>query len=123
MKGGIRLGLHEFVNDLPPVGITPRGIATSRWVWGITTCTAKTRDQLSHHTRADGTTLGSLTDGAVLTMVSGQHVRAYIARIGCPLVYGHPVALEAFSARRRFSSRERREKRLHDHTASHRVEL
>jgi hypothetical protein len=123
MTCGIRLGLHEFVNDLPPLGINPRGIATSRWLWGITPCTAKPRDQLSNHTRADGKTLGSLTDGAVLTMVSGQHVRAYISRIGFPLVYGHPVALEACSARRRFSSRERREKRLHDHTASHRVKL
>jgi len=58
MKRGIRLGLHECVNDLPPLGINPRGIATSRWLWGITTCTAKPRDQLSNNTRADGQTLG-----------------------------------------------------------------
>ena len=58
MKRGIRLGLHEFVNDLPPLGLNPRGIATSMGWWGITTCTAKPRDQLSNNTRADGTTLG-----------------------------------------------------------------
>jgi hypothetical protein len=58
IKRSLRLGLHEFVNDLPPLGINPRGIATSMWLWGIITCTAKTCDQLSNKTRADGKTLG-----------------------------------------------------------------
>ena len=62
IKRGIWLGLHEFVDDLPSLGIDPRGIATSMRLWGITTCTAKTRYQLSNKTRADGKTLGELAD-------------------------------------------------------------
>jgi hypothetical protein len=38
-------------------------------------------------------------------------------------MYRHPVALGAVSARRRFSRRESREKRLNDHTAFHIVVL
>ena len=43
IKRGIRMVLHEFVDDLPPLGINSRGIATSMGLRGITTCTAKTR--------------------------------------------------------------------------------
>jgi hypothetical protein len=68
--------LHEFVDDLLPLGINPRGIATSMGLRGIMTCTAKTHDQLSNKTRADGKTLGQLTDGAFLTMVCAQNFLA-----------------------------------------------
>jgi hypothetical protein len=61
-KRGLRMVLHEFVDDLPPLGITARGIATSMGLRGITTRTAKTHEQLSHKTRADGKTLDQLTD-------------------------------------------------------------
>jgi hypothetical protein len=54
--------LHEFVDDLLPLGINPGGIATSMGLRGISTCTAKTHDQLSNKTWADGKTLGQLTD-------------------------------------------------------------
>lgn len=58
IKRGIRLGLHEGGDDLPPLGINPRRIATSMGVRSITPGTAKTRDELSYKTRADGKTLG-----------------------------------------------------------------
>ncbi len=53
---------HEFVDDLLPLGINPRWMATSMGLRGIITCTANTHDQLAHNTRADGKTLGQLTD-------------------------------------------------------------
>ncbi len=62
IERGIRMVLHECVDDLPPLGINARGIATSMGLRGITTRTAKTHDQLSNNTRADGQTLGQLTD-------------------------------------------------------------
>ena len=61
-KRGIRMVLHEFVDDLPPLGSTARGITISMGLQGITTRTAKTHAQLSNTTRADGKTLGQLTD-------------------------------------------------------------
>jgi hypothetical protein len=58
IKCGIRMVLHAFVDDLLPLGIKPRWIATSMGLRGIITCTGKTPDQRSNNTRADGTTLG-----------------------------------------------------------------
>lgn len=58
IKRGIRLGLHECRDDLPPLGINPRRIATSMGVRSITPGPAKTRDEFSHEPRADGKTLG-----------------------------------------------------------------
>ena len=114
IKGGIRMGLHEFGDDLLPLGSNPRGMATSMGLRGIMTGTAKPHDQLSNKTRADGKTLGQLTDGAFLTMVCAQTFLASIYRIGFHVVSWHPVALEAGSACRRFSGRESREQRLTD---------
>ena len=73
---GIRMVLHEGGDDLLPLGSNPRGIATSTGLRGIVTCTAKTHDQRSHKPRADGKTLGQLTDGAFLTVGGAQNFRA-----------------------------------------------
>jgi hypothetical protein len=43
IERGIRMVLHEFVYDLPPWGINPRGIATSVGWRGIPTSTVKPR--------------------------------------------------------------------------------
>jgi len=62
IERGLRMVRHEFVDDLPPLGINPRWMATSVGWRCRTTSTVKTRDQLSNPTRADGKTLGQLTD-------------------------------------------------------------
>jgi hypothetical protein len=62
IKRGIRMVLPEVVDDLPPMGINPRRIATAMRARGVIPGPPKTHDQFSHKPRADRKTLGQLTD-------------------------------------------------------------